>query len=147
MTRCPLLLGMLAALASGCDDPDYVNVGYMDGTGLRYTGMWRDGELQYLVFETGAASVGLSSDYEDRAPLDEGISAIPRGLYADGEAVPIGGVERRVFVLSDEGLSPIRVTAADLRALRLPEPEVTPRRPDLASAPSWPAIRTALNER
>ena len=90
-----------------------------------YGGMWqmRDGRYR-LVFlflkPWGATGLSHTTADPDRGPADFPIEVIPKGLYQNGTAVPLGR-GRRVFVYTKERkMRPVPLTDAEL-ALLTPE--------------------------
>jgi len=136
-----LPLALLLCLA--CDDGQSIRTqGYMDDTGLQYRALWRDGDLEVLVFEALIGpGVAYTSDDPDADPQPTGFSLVPSGLYEDGRRIPTRGGE--VFVLGRDGLQAMPVTPADLAHLRAPAG--TPF-PDVRHMPSWASIAAALDE-
>jgi hypothetical protein len=94
---------------------------FIDGTS--FIGMWRNGELEYVVFEPDQfwdqPLHVMSSQWLGSTPSEKGISALPEGLFFNRTIVDTAGLNK-VFVLRPNGtLRAVKVDQDDLVYLSL----------------------------
>ena len=122
----------------------YMNHGksnaFSDGTD--YQGMWRNGELEYVVFVPPMVIVDSQSSQwlGSMKPAPKGLTVIPEGLYNDG--VPVATSEsRKAFVILASGrLAPLNLDKNLLSYMQLRKIE------NLERSPAWPAVSKAIRD-
>lgn len=121
----------------------YMNRGASLSDGTDYHGMWLNGELEYVVFETpGALQVRhtQSSQWKGMTPSKDGLTLIPEGLWYNGAPVDTSSLNK-VFVLQKNGvLRPAAVEEKYLAYLALSK--IT----DLEQSPVWPFLKAEIHK-
>ncbi len=122
---------------------EYMNHGksnaFSDGMG--YEGMWRNGELEFIVFVPPTVNVtSQSSQRPGMKPASCGLTVIPEGLYNDGVAVATSESKRAFVLLGSGGLVPVSVNENLFRYMQLSRIE------GLEKSPAWPAVSKATGD-
>src|SRR5262249_32622052 len=104
-------------------DEGFLNKGRSLADGTTYEGLWRKGNLEYVVFSPREASLkagplySLSSQWRGSTPLSKGISLLPEGLYFDGTLVNTNGLNKVFVIQVDGSLRAVKIGQEDLEYL------------------------------
>ena len=144
-----LLASVAITTPLGCFRPDegFHNKGGTLADGTTYDGLWRKGDLEYIVFSPAKARLKAgplyshSSQWRGSTPLSRGVSLLPEGLYVDGALVKTDGLRKAFVIQVDGSLRVVKIGQDDIESLSLSGME------SLEKSDLWPLLRAEFDLR